>query len=72
MMGEGPISFAAESRLLVELRNIGKVPGTVIWTEGNRFGLRFDHPIDPKLARQQVVRQPQPQAQPRPIVAPFS
>jgi hypothetical protein len=29
-----------------ELPNLGEVGGTVVWTEGNRFGLSFDHEID--------------------------
>ena len=35
----------------VELRNIGRVEGTVAWMQDNRFGIAFVEEIDPKLAR---------------------
>ena len=51
MMAEGPIGFDAGCELIVELRNIGSVRGRVTWARDNRFGFRFDHPVDPKAVR---------------------
>lgn len=42
-------------RLTAELRNIGKVKGEIAWSEGRRFGIRFDREIDPEAARKPVI-----------------
>lgn len=54
MMGEGEIEIASGNRIVVDLRNIGKVSGKVAWARDNRFGLSFDRIIDPKRARAPV------------------
>lgn len=41
------------TRLAVDLRNVGLVEGSVAWVQGNRFGIAFDHEIDPVAPRQQ-------------------
>lgn len=51
MMAEGEVPVMRGSRLVVKIRNIGTVPGSVAWTQDNRFGIAFDIEIDPKLAR---------------------
>ncbi|MNC96807.1 hypothetical protein D3C83_142760 [compost metagenome] len=38
----------------VELRNVGRVEGSVAWVQDNRFGVAFVEEIDPKLARAPV------------------
>lgn len=53
MMAEGDVPVMRGSRLVVNIRNIGTVPGSVAWTQDNRFGIAFDIEIDPKLARSQ-------------------
>lgn len=35
--------------LILTLRGIGEISGRVVWVSGSRFGLSFDHPIDPAL-----------------------
>lgn len=60
MMVESEVAVAAQDRILVELRNIGEVNGTVAWVNGSRFGVAFDAPIDPKLARQKIKVAPEP------------
>ena len=30
----------------VELRGVGRIPGTIAWVDGARFGMRFDTEID--------------------------
>lgn len=52
MMAEGNFDIERGARVVVQLRNIGKVKGTVAWDQGNRLGIAFDSEIDPSLARQ--------------------
>ena len=42
------------SDVTLNLNNIGKVQGTVAWARGDSCGIRFNHAIDPRLARRQV------------------
>lgn len=51
MMGEGNLRVKRGNRLLIELRNIGAVDGTVAWVQDNRFGIAFDEEIDSQSAR---------------------
>lgn len=54
MMGEGALSLQPGQKIVVSLRNVGLVTGRVAWVRTPKFGVRFDHPVDPKLARTQV------------------
>lgn len=65
MMGEGDLPAERGAQVTVELRNIGAVPGSVAWVEGNRFGVAFADTIDPKLARSPVRAGPPDLASPR-------
>lgn len=40
----------------VDLRNIGPVPGRIVWIGDGKFGVAFDRPVDPQTVRRQVVR----------------
>ncbi|AVA13240.1 MULTISPECIES: PilZ domain-containing protein [unclassified Sphingopyxis] len=40
----------------VDLRNIGPVPGRIVWIGDGKFGVAFDRPVDPQAVRRQVVR----------------
>lgn len=51
MMGEGHLRVQRGNRILIELRNIGAVNGTVAWVQDNRFGVAFDEEIDSQKAR---------------------
>lgn len=51
MMGEGQLRVQRGNRILIELRNIGAVNGTVAWVQDNRFGVAFDEEIDSQKAR---------------------
>lgn len=51
MMGEGHLRVQRGHRVMVELRNIGGVGGTVAWVQDNRFGVAFDEEIDSQKAR---------------------
>ena len=55
LMGEGGPSLVVGQPVSVELRNVGVVRGKIAWTEQSRFGIAFDSPIDPQLARKPVV-----------------
>ena len=54
LMAEAPVQAKRGDKVQLELRNIGQVTGHVAWVAQGRFGVAFDHPIDPKLARQPV------------------
>ena len=60
MADGGGIAVSRGDRVTVELRNVGAVKGTVAWVQGSRFGVAFDHEIDPKLARAPVGTGDQP------------
>ena len=51
MMGEGQIKVTRGNRLLIELRNVGKVDAIVAWVQDDRFGVAFDEEIDSAAAR---------------------
>jgi hypothetical protein len=55
-MAEGDVKVARGSLVLVELRNIGWVEGSVAWKQGNRFGIAFAEEIDPKLVRSPLAK----------------
>ncbi len=54
MMAEGDMYVQRGDRLAIELRNIGKIPGSVAWVQDNRFGIAFDNEIDSQRARNPV------------------
>jgi len=54
LMAEAPVRVANGDPVEVELRNIGWVPGKVAWSAEGRFGVAFDHPINPLIARNPV------------------
>lgn len=51
MMAEGDVYVQRGYRLDIELRNVGKIGGTVAWVQDNRFGIAFDREIDSQRAR---------------------
>ena len=55
MMGEGQLRVQRGHRVIVELRNIGEVSGTVAWVQDNRFGVAFDEEIDSQKARRPLL-----------------
>ena len=46
--------LALGESILVTLRHVGDVPGTVVWTQPGRFGIAFDVLIDPAAVRKTV------------------
>ena len=51
MMAEGNVRVQRGNRLQIELRNIGKIAGSVAWVQDDRFGIAFDEEIDSQRAR---------------------
>ena len=64
MMAEGDLRVMRGARLSVKLRNIEWVDGSVAWVQDNRFGIAFDHSVDPSAARSQS-KAPEDMATPR-------
>lgn len=55
MLAEGPVSVVEGATVDVELRNVGAVPGRVVWVGDGKFGIAFDRQINPQSVRRQVV-----------------
>ncbi len=51
LMAEGVCAPDRGVKLSVHLRNIGWITGYVAWLHGDRFGVAFEHEIDPKKVR---------------------
>lgn len=51
MMAEGTVQVQRGHRLEIEMRNVGKLGGSVAWVQDQRFGIAFDNEIDSQSAR---------------------
>ena len=57
MLAEAPVRGIAQGATIeIELRNVGFVPGRIVWVGEGKFGIAFDHPVDPQAVRRQVVQ----------------
>ena len=54
MMADGDFSVERGARLVVDLRHVGHVSGTVAWVQDSRIGIAFDREIDPKKVRARI------------------
>ena len=54
LMAEAPVESTRGEPVEVKLRNLGWVFGSVAWATEHRFGIAFNAPIDPKMARKPV------------------
>ena len=54
LMAEGAMRVTRGEAVEVNLRNVGWVRGKVAWVTENRFGVAFEHPVDPKVVRKPV------------------
>lgn len=43
-------------RVVVTLRGIGEVAGTIVWAHDDRIGVQFDRAIDPRATRKPIAR----------------
>ena len=55
MLAEAKVHIAQGAAIEVDLRNVGPVPGRVVWAGEGKFGIAFDRPVDPQAVRRQVV-----------------
>jgi hypothetical protein len=55
MLAEAKLTIAQGAMVEVDLRNVGPVPGRVIWAGEGKFGIAFDRQVDPQAVRRQVV-----------------
>jgi len=55
MMAECSEPVATGEQVVLELRGIGEVTGSVAWCHDGRIGISFDTPIDPRLTRKPVA-----------------
>ena len=51
IMAEGDARVMRGSLVMVELRNVGWVEGSVAWKQDNRFGIAFVNEIEPSVVR---------------------
>ncbi len=51
MMAEPAVEVAQGERVMVDLRGVGQIEATVVWSAAGRAGLAFDRDIDPRKAR---------------------
>ena len=57
MLAEAPVRGIAQGMTIeIELRNVGFVPGRIVWVGEGKFGIAFDHPVDPQAVRRQIVQ----------------
>ncbi len=57
MLAEAPVRGVAQGAVVeIELRNVGFVPGRIVWVGEGKFGIAFDRPVDPLAVRRQVVQ----------------
>ena len=54
MMVESDLDVTQGQSVVVNLRNIGPVRGEIAWARSGRFGVAFNRPVNPKLARKPV------------------
>ncbi|GAA3785789.1 hypothetical protein GCM10022600_01680 [Qipengyuania pelagi] len=54
MMADGDFTVERGMRLVVDLRHVGHVTGTVAWVQDSRIGIAFDKEIDPKQVRARI------------------
>ena len=57
---ETPIPMKQGEAIAVDLRNIGFVPGRIVWTGGGKCGVAFDGQIDARLTRQPLKAKNEP------------
>ena len=54
LMADCEKPLAADTRVVMDLRGIGRVEGTVAWSRRDKIGVAFDQEVDPQLARKPV------------------
>jgi hypothetical protein len=52
LMADAPVRAGRGESVELKLKNIGWISGKIAWIAESRFGVAFDHPIDPKAMQQ--------------------
>ena len=55
LMADCERAVPAQTRVEFDLRGIGRVVGSIVWSQDDRIGIAFDDAIDPQLARRPVA-----------------
>lgn len=55
MLAEGAARVAQGTAVEVVLQNVGSVAGRIIWVGDGKFGIAFDRPVDPQMARRKIA-----------------
>lgn len=56
MLAESPARVAQGAVVEIDLRNVGAVPGRIVWVGEGKFGVAFDRAVNPQAVRRQVVQ----------------
>ncbi len=56
MLAESTVRVEQGVTIEVELRNVGSVPGRIVWVGEGKFGIAFDRQVNPQAVRRQVVQ----------------
>ena len=54
LMADCERSVPKGARLMFDLRGVGSVSGSVVWSRKDKIGIAFDEEIDPQLARKPI------------------
>lgn len=54
LMADCPVILAEGQAVMIAIKNIGDVPGTIAWCRAGRIGVALSLAIDPALARKKV------------------
>ena len=55
LMADCERAVPAGTRIILELRGVGQVRGSIVWSREDKIGVAFDEEIDPQLARKPVA-----------------
>lgn len=55
MLAETPARVPESAVVEIDLKNVGPVPGRIVWVGEGKFGIAFDQPVNPQAVRRQVV-----------------
>lgn len=54
MLAETKVVADKGTKVIVDLPNVGPVPGRIVWAESGKFGIAFDLAVDPQAVRRRV------------------
>ncbi|WP_052072246.1 PilZ domain-containing protein [Sphingopyxis sp. MWB1] len=56
MLAETDEKLNQSTAVEIELRNVGPVPGRIVWVGEGKCGIAFDRAVNPQAVRRQVVQ----------------